>query len=320
MLRLPRLRSRTSKRGRVSYYFDHGGTPRRWEPLGSNGAQARAKYDALIAAPKPRAGTVDAMLADALEYLRPKVTAGTLRNYRGYRKHLAAVFSDPTAITQADVLRYLRLCPRMSFRNEIALLSQGFAVWMDRGLLDWNPCFGVRCKRAGSRRNRFLTAPELDAIVAHADERLAVAIELAYSTGLRIGDLCRLRWADLDNVFRTQKTGARVAIEHGEVLAPILARAKALQGRIASLSVLLNSRHQPWTPDALRRRWDAACAAAGVQDAHWHDIRAAAATEVARLYGSEAAKEFLGHRSLVTTLAYLRDRRATVLRPVRRTA
>lgn len=316
--KLPRLRARVSPRGKVRYYFDAGGTPRRWEPLGSDDAAARRKYDALIAAPKPSPGTVDAMLAETIAAMRAKgeVAPGTLRNYGFYRKHLAAVFDDPATITQADVMRYLRTCPRMTFRNEIGLLSLGFVHWMDEGRLTFNPCFGVKIKRKGSRRRRLLTGAEIDAIVAKADERLAVAIELAYATGLRIGDLCRLRWADFSGVVETQKTGARQAFEPTDELSVILTRARALQARVASLYVLCARGGRQWDPRHLRRRWHAATIAAGVENARFHDLRAAAATEVERQGGDP--QKFLGHADARTTMVYLRGLRINVVRPLAR--
>jgi integrase len=320
MLKLPRLRARVARNGTVSYYFDHGGRPRRWEALGSNEATVRRRYDVLIAQPAPVRGTVDAMLAEFTESVRGKVAPGTFQNYRVYRKHLAAVFDDPTTITQADVLRYLRTCPRMTFRNEISFLSLGFVHWMDAGRLDFNPCFGVRIKRKGSKRTRLLPPDELEAIIGNADERLSVAIELAYATGLRIGDLCALRWADLQATFWTQKTSVPVEIEATDVLAPIIARARALQARVASLYVLCDPRGRKWKTGTLRDHWNAACQAAGVEDAHPHDIRAAAATEVARRFGAEAAQAFLAHQDIRSTLGYLRDRTVTVVRPLQRKA
>jgi len=271
-VRCPRLR----KQGNA-FYYDHGGIPRRWQPLGSIEAVALRRYATLIGQSGPTPGSVDAMLGDAIEYLRPRVTAGTLANYAGFRKHLVLVFDpDPLSIDQADVLHYLAECPRKSFRGEIGLLSQAFAVWMREGRLRFNPCFGVRCRREGSRRKRLLTGAELDAIIGKADERLAVAIELAYATGLRLGDLCRLRWPDIAGVVQTQKTGALQAYEATADLDALLARAKALQARVASLYVLCNRRGKPWLRGTLRDHWDRACKAAGVEDAHFHDIRACA--------------------------------------------
>lgn len=320
MLKLPRLRAKTHRDKTVSYWFDHGGKPRRWEPLGKVEARVLEMYKERMSRPKPGPGTVDEMLRDVIDSLRGKVSAGTLKNYECYRKHLAAVFRMPEDISQADVLRYLKTCPRMTFRNEVSLLSMGFVRWMDEGRLDFNPCFGVRCRRKGSKRNRLLEQAEIDRIIAQADERLSVAIELAYATGLRIGDLCALRWADLAGIVDTQKTGARQEFETTDDFAALLARARALQSRVASLYVLCDRRGRKWRPDTLRGHWNDACTAAGVVNAHPHDLRAAAATEVDRLYGQEAARVFLGHGNIRQTMTYLRGLKVNVVRPLARKA
>lgn len=309
------------RKGRA-WYYDAGGKPRHWIALGTDEATALRRYDELRRKPTP--GTVDAMLGEYLAAPRTPIKPNTARMYRVFRKHLSAVFDGPGCLphelTQGDVVKYLRRCPRKSARGEIALLSMAYTAWIEDGRLDFNPCFGVRVKGLPkSRRNRLLTNAEIDAIIAKADERLAIAIELAWATGLRISDLCALRWADFAATgVETRKTGARQAIEVTEALTPILERARALQARVASLYVLCDRRGRQVRDGTLRDQWARAREAAGVADAHFHDLRAAAATEVERRGGD--AQPFLGHRTRQTTETYLRDRRANVVKPLARKA
>lgn len=317
--KLPRLRVKHHPRKPDSYWFDHGGTPRHWERLGTDEAVVLRRYEVLMAASKPEPDTVDKMLADALEDMRKRKTVkpSTLANYKGYRKHLQAVFRDhPNTISQADVLQYLDECPRKSFRNEIGLLSLAFAHWMRLRRIDTNPCFGVHNQRKGSKRLRLLTDAEVDRIVLAADPRLAVAIEIACATGSRISELCAMRWTDLAAYQETDKTGQRKAYAEAEWFTALLARAKALQPRIASLYVICDRRGRQVKDNTLREHWDAACKRAGVEDAHFHDLRAYGATEVNRRGGD--AQSHLGHRDARTTAIYLRDRAPKVVTPFRR--
>lgn len=303
-----------------AYYYDHGGKPRHYEPLGSDEKVAYERAKRIAERKLAPPGTVDAMLKDVMEHLRDKVTPGTYANYRGFHKHLSGVFGymAPKDVTQAHVMGYLDACPRKSFRGEIALLSAGYKLWIRKGRLTFNPCFGVRTERAKAKRTRLLSDAELDAIIAAAPERIAVIIELAYATGLRISDICALRWADVAESVRTRKTGQRQAFERTPELDALLARAKALQGRVASLYVFCARAGRQWQPGSLRDQWDKACAAAGVLDAHFHDLRAKGGTDVDREHGRDAAQRFLGHRNPQTTDVYLRDKRANVVRPLTR--
>lgn len=307
-------------RGRRAYYVT-APPQRRWIALGSNPAVIRRRYDALELERHAAPRTVDAMLAEYIAAPRAPLALGTLRNYRVYRGHLAGVFGplEPDTITQADIVRYLRTCKRKTARGEIGLLSLAFVGWMDQGRLDSNPCFGVRVKLPASRRSRLLADAEIDAAIGRADERLAVAIEIAYATGLRIGHLCRLRWAELGAGTATDKVqGVRLAFTSTPAFEALLDRARALQRHVASLYVLCDRRGRPWKPGTLRRHWQAACAACTppVADAHFHDLRAAGATALERAGGDP--QRFLGHKQRGTTEVYLRDRRVASVVPLTR--
>jgi len=55
-----------------------------------------------------------------------------------------------------------------------------------------------------------------------------------------------------------------------------------------------------------------------VVDANWHDLRAAAGTEVEKQRGKKAASQFLGHKNEAATHVYLRDKRVTIVTPLAR--
>jgi integrase len=311
-----------------SWYYDHGVGGNRWAPLGNDEAKARAAAVKLNAARAASPGTVDAMLRDHLAALTGNIGDNTLKIYRIYRVHLSAVFGAlrPEEITQADVMRYLKKCPRKSFRTEVSLLSGAYANWMcpdddSPPRLTFNPCLGVKSDRPRPRRDRLLADYELDAIVAKAPECVALAIEIAYSTGLRISDLCRLTWTNAGDVFITGKTGQKMRYESTPEFEAHLAKAREIQGDRRGLYVLCRPDGMPWTVKTLRYVFNKAAAAAQVKDAHFHDLRAKVATDINEAYGIEAAQKHLGHKSARTTEVYLRDKSANVVRPhVRRTA
>lgn len=305
-----------------AWYFDHGGKPRRWESLGSNEAVAMKRYRVLLAARLTTEGTVDSMLREHIEALPGTVTASTLAMYRIWRRHLSGVFGHqkPDELTQADIVQYLEECARSSFRGEISLLSAAYWRWIRQRKVAFNPCAGVRTTRKRSKRSRLLDEGELDQIIEVADERITVAVELAFATGLRISDLCALRWSDFDTGghVKTRKTGARQAFQHTEGLDAVLTRARALQARVASPFVLCDASGQPHSRNSLGRRFRLAAKKAGVPDVQFRDLRAAAATARDQEEGETGAQAFLGHTDARTTRIYLRGRRVNTVRPVTR--
>lgn len=220
-------------------------------------------------------------------------------------------------MTQAHVLQYLDVCERTSARGEISLLSGAYRAAMRAGHVSFNPCIGARSDKPRSKRDRYITDDELAAVRAVASPLLAVAIDLAYLTGLRVSDVCALRWNSFEagGHVRTAKTGARTRYTLTDDLRAVLAEARALQGDLPCLYALsINGRKV--SRYMIGKWWRAACDKAGVADAHWHDIRAKAGTD-ADAAGQDATA-LLGHQSAQTTKVYLRGKKIVEVQPVRR--
>lgn len=317
----PQLR----RKGRA-WYFDTQERPRRWIPLGSDETVALRRYHELVDR-AGRPGTVDRLVADYLAHLasggagafgRP-IRPASLTLYRGWAVHLSAVFGDmhPAEVTQGDIAVYLARCARTSARGEISLLSSAYLHAMTRQELTFNPCIGVRCQKPRARRTRYLTDAELEAIRARASPLLQVAIDLAYITGLRISDLLAARWDQFveSGVIENAKTGVRQRFQITDDIRHVLASARALQGRLASLYVLSGRGGQPLRRHTVGGWFRKAARAAGVPDARWHDIRAKAGTD--RDADGGNAQALLGHVDPRTTRTYLRGRKITTVEPLK---
>jgi len=298
-----------------AYYYVRGTAPRKWIPLGSNLALAIRRYDRMKA--KGPAGTlgdlVDAWLASPPNGITPQ----TLHVYRTYAGNVARVFGElyPDEVGRSDVLRYLDECPRTTALHEISILRRVYERAIRAGIASANPCLGARPESySRPKRDRLISEAELAAIRTHAPPLLQVAIDLAYATGLRPGDLCRLRWGDLETGVKTRKTGAWLRFEATDDLRAILEAAKALQGRIAVLTVLCERGRQTH-PDRLRDLWQRACRDAGVENAQFRDIRAMNASA-----DPENAQQRLGHASAQMTRTYLRGRQVSDVAPLKRKA
>lgn len=80
-----------------------------------------------------------------------------------------------------------------------AVGRQAWAAAMKNGLVDMNPWQGLTLPTGNKKDPVFLTVDQARALlVAARGERLEVALRLMLSLGLRRGEVCGLRWADLD--------------------------------------------------------------------------------------------------------------------------
>jgi integrase len=119
----------------------------------------------------------------------------------------------------------------------------------------------------------------------------------------------RIRRSDItdDGIrFAQQKTGARLVVRWTPRMRDAVRRAAELQGSVPTLTLLRNRRGKAPDYRTIRLQWDTACQAAGITDAHLHDLRALAAT-AAQAQGLDA-QQLLGHRTQANTARYLRDR------------
>lgn len=163
-----------------------------------------------------------------------------------------------------------------------------------------------------------------------SDSQDAAAVRLSAYTGLRLGELLALRWADVDwsgsalTVSRAISAGTETTTKSGKVR-----RVPLPDQAIAALNDL--SKREDFTApgelvicnpatgrgldgSALRRRYRDAQVAAGVHEMRWHDLR--------HTYGSLLAasgeelvtiKAAMGHANISTTEVYLHARPATEL-------
>lgn len=148
------------------------------------------------------------------------------------------------------------------------------------GKIASNPCEGIRHLYSGSRAEIIWTPDNIAQLKTKASVEVALAVDLAANTGLRVGDLVRLAWSHVGPdaiVIATGKSRHRK-----EAVIPRHDALNELLERIPKRSpvILTNSRKRPWTQDGLASSFWTAKTAAGMKerDLHFHDLRGTAAT------------------------------------------
>ena len=103
-----------------------------------------------------------------------------------------------------------------SANRDLEVLSHSFSKAVEWGLIDRNPIKGQVRKNTIPRRERYIEDWEISEAMTIASPMLRAYIVLKLLTGLRRGDLLRLRTSELkdDGIHvNTSKTGTRLIIE-----------------------------------------------------------------------------------------------------------
>lgn len=287
-------------------------------------------------------GSVRDLLTRWLDDIEPTHSPGTMREHRRSidRNILPAIGSvrlDRLTARHLDDL-YLSLLARglspASVRRHHAILSAAL-----RRAVKWDWLASNPAERASPPRTirRATTAPSTEAVqhlVAAAQEEdsvLAAAIVLAAVTGARRGELCALRWSDVDWTRRTlkisrsltvirrkasegpTKTHQRRDVAIDDALGAFISRRQVEQRAYADTvgvelftDPYLLSRSAdgaiPCLPDGLTHAYSRLATKVGV-GGHFHDLRHyAATTSIASGADVRTVAGRLGHADPSTTL------------------
>lgn len=318
----PRMleRVRTLKSGkRLVYYFYNGRDDdgnRKEIPLGSDFDEAKrewAKYDCKPAL--PASGTMGAVFDRYEREIIPDKASKTQRDNLLSLTQLRKVFQSAplSQITPAVLAQYRDArTAKVRANREISLLSHAWNIAREWGVTDLpNPAAGLR-KNKETPRDYYATGEVWDAVYAQASPELRDAMDLAYLTGQRPGDVLAMREADIvDGYLQVNQSKTtkklRIVLEGtalGELVERLLERRRQLAVRGPWLIVTDEAIRV--TQPMLRRRFDDArdkAASKALKDEddrlsaiirqfQFRDIRPKAASEIEDL---GKASRLLGH-------------------------
>jgi len=329
---VPRLRARRKPSG-VVHYYDHGGKPRREEPLGSDYGLAIKKW-----ADHERTRYAKEKIAEVITFryvanryravvMPTKSPATQACNARELRQ-LFDFFDDPPgpldAIAPMHARKYLthRCNSPVHANREKAVLSHFWNFARDAGYTNLaNPCAGIKGNKEKARDVCVDDATYL-AFWTAADQPLRDAMDLAYLTGQRPADVLRMQETDVrdGSLELTQaKTGAKLRIGVTGELADLLARiSERKRGHaVRAMRLIVDEDGRPLAAAKLRGRFDRVREATGLRF-QFRDLRAKAASDKTDSSGDiRQAQRQLGHTSVVMTEANLRSRRGAKVDPTK---
>ena len=166
---------------------------------------------------------------------RDKKAASTGERYgvavTEFLKTLGNRASKPlTSLTAADVERFLshRIAKKLSPATvilDVKIIGGALNVARRQGLIPTNPAEAVELPEAEGMERGTFTPAEVKMLVDTAEGEWKLLILLAYFTGARLSDCCRMQWDGVDLAEETltytqAKTGAKVTVPlHPDLLA-----------------------------------------------------------------------------------------------------
>jgi len=251
------------------------------------------------------------------EYLVEKADKRSLARDRASFRNVIPVFGKKALhlITKRDIEAYARdrasKVKGATVNRELALLRHLFNIAIEKGYTDHNPAKGFkRYPEAPWRHKFFFSESEIEKLINASAPHLRPILAVAFGTGLRKGDILRLKWKDVDLdrsiiSIQMQKTGEPVEIPLIPVIRDLLLQMKSRAcGSLFVFSLGLSGQGIGDIKTAFRaalRR--SGLAAKGYR---FHDIRR---TFARMLYNQGVIltkiQRLLGHKSVLTTERYL---------------
>jgi integrase len=303
-------------------YFKHGSyfyvdRNRKWHNLGKT---VHAMYIALakiLEDPYADCSTMGDVFDRYMTEIAPTKSMASYRNNLIEIPYLKAAFGKtaPSDIKPKDIYQYMdmrgRLGTKIRANREVALLSHCFTTAIRWGVLESNPCKQVR-KFPEKRRDRYVTDDEFILLYNVAPPVIQGAMKLAYITGLRKGDVLKIKLADIteEGIFiHISKTKKKILIQWNDDLRGVVAQIKRIKKKILGMYLFTNKKGEPYTPTGFDSIWKRAMDKAkkeGLQESfRFHDMRRKAATDAESQRGREYARQLLGHTNQQTTDIYI---------------
>jgi integrase len=318
-------------------YMHHGAfryIPRDGKPvsLGREYGEAMRKW-ATIVQPATEVGTVSVLidwyLVNVAPKKAPRTYQGNLKEAEYLKKglgHIPYTQLKPHHVAQYRDTRGEEAPVRAN--REKALLSHVFTKAMEKGMVDFNPCKGIK-RNPEKRRERMIEDHEYRAVHELAEDSVQRMMTLIYRTCQRPEDLIKAGPANIKRidhegreirVLRVQqgKTGKTVDI----VLAGDLE--KLVDEHLGAKTVWPTFVHtragKKYTYSGLVAMFGRYVRKAGLTDFGMYDLKGKGATDMMRSgVPIERIQHLLGHESVTTTEIYIKARMPDIAMPNMRT-
>lgn len=247
-----------------SYYYKGPGMAKPERVCRVGEEQKLYRYLADKLEPQGPAETMDDYFTRYETEILPELAPRTQKDYRRHLGKLRAVFGHmkPSEITVRMCGELLNVKKGRIHRvRMLAVLSTVFThmvgVWY---VHDRNPVRDVKRPKK-NKRTRYVTNEEFQAVYALMPPRLQIAMDLAYLTGQRQGDLLSLTWDQVgeDGILfqpaKGRKQGKKFMMAYSDDLRAVLTRAKRMLPHLPRRYVLRTEEGERYTSEGFRSMW-----------------------------------------------------------------
>lgn len=310
-------------------YLKHGAyyyvtlPERKWIRLGKTEHEMYAEL-AKIARDDAGLGTMAEYFERYAREIVPTKAPRTQIDNKAELKNLARAFGKmrPEIIKPKHVYAYLDargVTSKTRANREKSLLSSVFSHLIRWGVVEMNPCKQVK-NFSEKSRDRYVEDWEYDAVLQMASPVLRAAMEIAAITGMRQGDILKLKYSDLTETgipLTQNKTGKKQIFEWTPALRAAIKSAREQKRHADSvIYIIANERGQGYTSNGFKSNWqrlmNRAIDSGAIQKRFtFHDLRAKAGSDA-----DENAQRLLGHASAATTRRVY-ERKPAKVKPIR---
>ena len=247
----------------------------------------------------------------AIGKLKPK----TVQEYWLQSKTIgAAIGARPVeVVTRRDIERMVKPLRPVMRNRTLALASRLFTLFQSWEWCERNPVRFVE-KAKEEPRDRTLGETEIAALAEALDVEsmsspaAVAAVRFAMTTGLRIGEVIAMRWADVDFeggrvVLPDTKTGRR-----SQSLSSAALEALTALPRINGVEHVFSTGRGHVTYKTVHGAFNRSAKRAGLENVRIHDLRRTLMTRAAAAgIGTHMLRDLLGHKTTTMADRYVRD-------------